>query len=795
MAVKTALSNGQSAADLAETAGISQADVMAESARTAGSGINPDALIGNIASNNAKVAPPVPGAGTTPAHTGGATGSLPGVVGSSQSVVNGENSLKSDISKLSVPSPSEQSARDASQAYMDEIDKQVSALEQRRKDEVANIEAQYADAKQQTADAQNRDRGTTNVALARVGGYLGTQISGVGVLNNMAVTQRNEMNALEAKKSAAVSAANNAITDKEFDLALKKREEIKSLDAEIDKRRNTFFDQTMTLLNANRDGFDKTITGLAASGKTPDDATFEALDKMNDYAPGVSKGAFNLAQEDTAAKKTKSDLENFNLLTDVVSKLRPDQQVTVNGKSYSGTMSENEFKGYEVNKSTGDIATVTYNKRTGATTVVNQKGVLTPNIDYTIQSTKNADGSTSLWYVDPTGKSPAVPVLGSQTGGAQQGINLGILQTAYPAGTKPAGTEHGWCLEFVNSLITNPYPAGSLNTIEQKKGAVDASITTPAVGDLIFTNEDATYGHVALINGLRTDPTTGKMVAILTESNYQTDGKGNGIVGHTRTIDVDPANLAASGGKILGYAHASLRPELGSQLTQLGDASPGGSSADFSNLDPQTQFVARQVAASKNLTKDQRAAVMDIATTDGIDGLKRWAYSNKLSVTQKTSFDAYDTAQSAFQSALAQATNLEAGPYKALMNEKAPYLAMKRDPAYTQLRDIIELGQAQIRKGFYGTAVTTSEAGYGNKFLISDADDMDTIKMKLDQGGNFLRFVNDATVARSIGLDKPDIFTYIGTPLIGPDGKVSIYPAGPDSPDIQEALKQGYKLK
>lgn len=174
------------------------------------------------------------------------------IVSSSAPVVQDERNTTNTIKGLNVPDPSVESARAASDAYMKLIDDQVKALEERRKSEIEGINKSFDDTKVKTEDAQTREKGTTNVALMRTGGYLGTQISGVGVLNNLAQTHRQEISALEGKRAAAIQAANNAITDKQFALAKEKAQEVKDLDKEINTRRNKFFDQTLSLSQENR---------------------------------------------------------------------------------------------------------------------------------------------------------------------------------------------------------------------------------------------------------------------------------------------------------------------------------------------------------------------------------------------------------------------------------------------------------------------------------------------------------------------------------------------------------------
>lgn len=195
------------------------------------------------------------------------------------------------------------------------------------------------------------------------------------------------------------------------------------------------------------------------------------------------------------------------------------------------------------------------------------------------------------------------------------------------------------------------------------------------------------------------------------------------------------------------------------------------------------QRIIQQLVAQKGITKQQRSDLINLVKSQGIEGVKAWAYNNMLAVGEKDTFDTYSNAAAAFNQALdeANANNLEVGPYKALAEDKKPWLSIQRDSKYGQLFGLIEMGQAQLRKGFFGTAVTGTEAGNAKKFLITDNDDMATILWKLEQGSNFLKFVNDSKLNRSVGLDKPKLSDYLTatkknikkTPVITPESPTS----------------------
>jgi len=182
--------------------------------------------------------------------------------------------------------------------------------------------------------------------------------------------------------------------------------------------------------------------------------------------------------------------------------------------------------------------------------------------------------------------------------------------------------------------------------------------------------------------------------------------------------------------------------------------------------------IKQQLLASKGLTKQQRGDLSRLIDSQGVEGLKNWAYYNRLSAGQQEVFGQYENAQSAWGSALQQMSEAEigAGPYKNLAEKAKPWLAIRRDKDYTDLMGIIEMGQAQLRKGFFGTALTSTEAGSANKFLITDNDDIQTIKWKLEQGKNFLAFANDAQIALSLGLPKPKLEEYLTGSASGTTG-------------------------
>ena len=216
-------------------------------------------------------------------------------ISSTSGVVTAENNLSNLISSLGTPNTSEQTARDSSQAFTDEIQRQIDAFEERRKSQLEEINKQFDLQRGEVTKAQARETASTGTGIVRVGGYLGESGSGMGVMQNLADTHRVELAKLEATRASALSAANSAINEKQFSLAQAKAKEVKDLDKAIEDRRNTFFTQALQLLQENRlqnaafydivkdipAGQTKVINGVEYTGIAEPEAFFKSSDLVS----------------------------------------------------------------------------------------------------------------------------------------------------------------------------------------------------------------------------------------------------------------------------------------------------------------------------------------------------------------------------------------------------------------------------------------------------------------------------------------------------------------------------------
>lgn len=147
---------------------------------------------------------------------------------------------------------------------------------------------------------------------------------------------------------------------------------------------------------------------------------------------------------------------------------------------------------------------------------------------------------------------------------------------------------------------------------------------------------------------------------------------------------------------------------------------------------------------------------------DAIQQMKTFVDAN-LTGKQREGLDVATTANQQFESALAYIgdnKNLAMGPYKVLWEKAKPYASINQDKEYATLKALIETGQAAVRNKIYGAALTDSERGISDSWLIGDKDTMPIItnKLKLLLASN--DFVKDYYSNKLLGLKTKTLTDY-----------------------------------
>jgi len=126
------------------------------------------------------------------------------------------------------------------------------------------------------------------------------------------------------------------------------------------------------------------------------------------------------------------------------------------------------------------------------------------------------------------------------------------LASAIPAGTQYTKPTDGECGYWSRKIVD--YPSGTGDSLGSKTQFVKDNgylksewiKAGPKVGDVVFTNDSKTYGHVAVVNSVNPDGTI-----TVSESNY----KGHYLVSHDRKI-------ALNSNSIVGAVRGKLKTNI-----------------------------------------------------------------------------------------------------------------------------------------------------------------------------------------------------------------------------------------
>lgn len=153
-----------------------------------------------------------------------------------------------------------------------------------------------------------------------------------------------------------------------------------------------------------------------------------------------------------------------------------------------------------------------------------------------LQPSFNNAGSGANNAQQPTALLPTSVSTTAVLGGAKPApLTLAVAQK-YPAGsTGPGeGAYQGQCAVYVEKLVDLPTPNGTMGDSKAEKFTnidnygIPAKQWTPQVGDVIVTNENAKYGHTAVVTAIL----PGNKIQ-LSESNF----KASKQVSHDRVLD------------------------------------------------------------------------------------------------------------------------------------------------------------------------------------------------------------------------------------------------------------------
>lgn len=131
--------------------------------------------------------------------------------------------------------------------YNDLLTSRQKALEQRKQQNIDQINRQYADQRQGLLDTQNRSNLAAKAALARSGGL--TSSAGATYLTQLDQQNQTQLQKLEQEKNDMISKANQLYEDQDFQTASLLVQQAQSTAKEQLNQQNQYFAQKLQLLN------------------------------------------------------------------------------------------------------------------------------------------------------------------------------------------------------------------------------------------------------------------------------------------------------------------------------------------------------------------------------------------------------------------------------------------------------------------------------------------------------------------------------------------------------------------
>lgn len=268
------------------------------------------------------------------------------IAGSSDSVIQDEKDLGQRI-ESSIPGGDINAVMAASNAYTEFLDKRMADLEARQERDLAEVNRQSDSVIKGTKEEQEREKGTTRVTLARIGGFLGASASSTGAMINLAKSHRNEIQSLEAKRQAALQAARDGFADQSFELAALQLKEAKELQQTINKRKQDFFDNNLKLAQEQRrdnefyrSEIESDLAAFQAVALSGDNVELDEarVQEINDFygSPNFVEDYIDIVRQENKAKSLEEQRDFDMKLISTLKGIPENRSVMIGGVTYNG---------------------------------------------------------------------------------------------------------------------------------------------------------------------------------------------------------------------------------------------------------------------------------------------------------------------------------------------------------------------------------------------------------------------------------------------------------------------------
>jgi hypothetical protein len=266
-----------------------------------------------------------------------------------------------------------QNYQDLLNGHLSYLDSYSQKLEAQRAQTIKSINDSAAQTKTDTENAQTRETGSTTVSLARIGGYLGGSASATGAMINLANTHRAELQTLEQKRQAAITLANQAIDDKQFDVAKQKVSEARNILNDIETSKQNFFNNNLKILQEQRsqdealgNRYQDELKAFAyVDPKTIDPNKKSEIDNFYGVA-GFTDKYLKATNDINKVKSSKDAMEYQKSFIDLLKDIPQGQKMTFpDGTTYTGIGSAGDISTVTATDDSGVVRQFMINKITG----------------------------------------------------------------------------------------------------------------------------------------------------------------------------------------------------------------------------------------------------------------------------------------------------------------------------------------------------------------------------------------------------------------------------------------------
>lgn len=279
-----------------------------------------------------------------------------------------------------------QATTDAHNNYITTLQNEQSQLQAQMQAQQSSINADFDSQNNDLESKQTQESGQEATLQQRSGGYLGQGASQLGAMISLNQTHIAEQSKLDAARQAALQAANNAIDDKQYQVAQSLAQEAKDYVTAMQKNQQDYLNNQIAIQKSQQDAVTAAQSQADASLKALSSLTPDEVSKIDpaqltsiDEAYGVQGFAANYIAATSAANAAKSQSDLLDAQQKMLTLLQDipvGQKVTFAdptnptgpGITYTGMGKTGDISTFSETDDSGNVTVIAYNKGNGSIT-------------------------------------------------------------------------------------------------------------------------------------------------------------------------------------------------------------------------------------------------------------------------------------------------------------------------------------------------------------------------------------------------------------------------------------------